>query len=236
MLETIMNELETLGNERTKKTYMSHGGREPVFGVTAGDLNKLIKKHKLKNNHELALELYATGNYDAMYLAGLIADSKKITRETVMLWLSGAYCWMIAEYTVGSVASETAFAMDLVRELIASDKELYASCGYSILSFYVAFAPDGALDKDELRSLIGKIEAEIHSSPDRVRYQMNSAITCIGTSVPDLYNEALAAGERIGKVTVDMGKTACKVPSITEKLIKAKEMNRVGFKRKTSRC
>ena len=91
MLETVMKELESLGSAQTKKTYISHGGRKPIFGVTAGDLNKLIKEYKFKNNHELALELYATGNYDAMYLAGLIADAKKITKDTVMLWLSQAY-------------------------------------------------------------------------------------------------------------------------------------------------
>jgi len=80
-----MKELESLGSAQTKKTYISHGGRKPIFGVTAGDLNKLIKEYKLKNNHKLALELYATGNYDAMYLAGLIADAKKITKDNFSL-------------------------------------------------------------------------------------------------------------------------------------------------------
>ena len=236
MLEVIMRELESLGTAQTRKTYMNHGGKEPIFGVTAGDMNKLIKKHKLKNNHKLALELFATGNYDAMYLAGLIADSGTMTKETVMLWLSQAYCWMIAEYVVGSVASETPFAMELIRELIQSEKELYASSGYSVLSFYVAFAPDQDIDKTEIRSFLERIECEIHASPNRVRYQMNGAVWAIGTSVPDLFDEAFAIGERIGKVTVDLDTSACKVPSITEKLTKAKEQNRVGFKRKTSRC
>ena len=45
MLETIMKELESLGNPQTKKTYIAHGGREPLFGVKVGDLNGLIKKH-----------------------------------------------------------------------------------------------------------------------------------------------------------------------------------------------
>ena len=31
---------------------------------------------KIKLNQELAEELYATGNYDAMYFAGIIADPK----------------------------------------------------------------------------------------------------------------------------------------------------------------
>ena len=236
MLKVIMQELESLGTAQTRKTYINHGGKEPIFGVTAGDMSKLIKKHRLKNNHELALELFATGNYDAMYLAGLIADSGRMTRETVMLWLSQAYCWMIAEYVVGSVASETPFARELIRELIQSEKELYASSGYSMLSFYVAFVPDQDLDKAELRLYLERIEREIHASPNRVRYQMNGAVWAIGTSVPDLFDEAFAIGERIGRVTVDLDTSACKVPSITEKLTKAKEQHRVGFKRKTSRC
>jgi 3-methyladenine DNA glycosylase AlkD len=231
-----MKELEVLGSEQIKKTYISHGGREPVFGVKAGDMSKLIKQYKLKNNHKLAIDLYATGNYDAMYLAGLIADADKITKETVMLWLSQAYCWMHAEYTVGSVASETPFAMELVSELVNDCNELYASCGYSILSFYVAFVLDEALNKNELRSFLHKIESKIHSSPNRVRYQMNGAVWAIGTSVPDLFEEAYVVGERIGKVSVDMDTAGCKVPSITEKLQKAKEANRIGFKRKSSRC
>ena len=208
MLDVLMKEMEALGSEQTKKTYICHGGREPIFGIKAGDLNKLVKQHKIKNNHELALDLYATSNYDAMYLAGLIADASKITKDTIILWLSQAYCWMLAEYTVGSVASETPYAMELVRELVQTENELYVSTGYSILSFYVAFAPDGALNKGELRSFLNKIEQDIHDSPNRARYQMNGAVWAIGTSVPDLYDETYAAGVRIGKVNVDMVTTA----------------------------
>ena len=56
---------------------MNHGAKEPFFGVKVGDLKKILKK--TKKNHELSLELYKTGNSDAMYLAGLMADEKKIT-------------------------------------------------------------------------------------------------------------------------------------------------------------
>jgi 3-methyladenine DNA glycosylase AlkD len=39
-----------------------------VFGVKIGDL-KVIQK-KVKKDHQLAMELFDTGIYDAMYLAG----------------------------------------------------------------------------------------------------------------------------------------------------------------------
>ena len=75
--QEILSELEKYGNEQTKRTYIKHGATEPLFGVKVQDLKKILKK--TKKNHELSLELYATGNYDAMYLAGLMADEKQIT-------------------------------------------------------------------------------------------------------------------------------------------------------------
>ena len=81
----IMTSLEEFGNEQTKKTLMNHGAQEPLFGVKVQDLKKLLKK--TKKNHDLSLELYATGNSDAMYLAGLMADEKQITREQLQ------NCW-----------------------------------------------------------------------------------------------------------------------------------------------
>ncbi|HWL23807.1 MAG TPA: DNA alkylation repair protein, partial [Ureibacillus sp.] len=40
-LETVMQELEALGKERTKKTYISNGAHEPLFGVATGAMKPL---------------------------------------------------------------------------------------------------------------------------------------------------------------------------------------------------
>ena len=78
----IMSQLEAMGNESTKKTLMKHGAREPFFGVKVEDLKKIVKI--VKKDYKLSLELYATGNSDAMYLAGLIADEKKMKKEMLL--------------------------------------------------------------------------------------------------------------------------------------------------------
>ncbi len=65
----ILKELKDFGNEGTKKVFLRHGAREPFYGVKVQDLKKVVKR--VKKNHELSIELYATGNSDAMYLAGL---------------------------------------------------------------------------------------------------------------------------------------------------------------------
>ncbi|MFA9408483.1 MAG: DNA alkylation repair protein, partial [Candidatus Dadabacteria bacterium] len=57
-LKTVMKELNELENEQTKKIYIRHGAREPLYGVKIADLKKLVKK--IRTNHALALELYDT--------------------------------------------------------------------------------------------------------------------------------------------------------------------------------
>ncbi len=74
--KTVMQELEALGKERTKKIYISNGAHEPVSRRSYRCYE--TNRKKIKINQELAEELYATGNYDAMYFAGIIADPKAI--------------------------------------------------------------------------------------------------------------------------------------------------------------
>ncbi len=43
-LEMVMQELEALGKERTKKIYQSNGAHEPLFGVATGEMKPLSGK------------------------------------------------------------------------------------------------------------------------------------------------------------------------------------------------
>ena len=56
--DEVMLFLKDHGNEQTKKIYLSHGAKEPLFGVKLGSLKEL--KKKIKTDHKLALELYNT--------------------------------------------------------------------------------------------------------------------------------------------------------------------------------
>jgi hypothetical protein len=48
----VMQELEALGKERTKKIYASNGAQEPLFGVATGEMKPIVKK--IKKNQPLA--------------------------------------------------------------------------------------------------------------------------------------------------------------------------------------
>jgi hypothetical protein len=79
-------------------------------------------------------------------------------------------------------------------------------------------------------------EQTIHEQPNRARHAMNGFVIAVGTYVPALTDLAIATGKKIGKVSVDMGNTECKVPSSPEYIEKAQKRGTIGKKRKTARC
>src|SRR6201996_4520247 len=103
-VQEIMAELESHGSESIKKILLKHGVKEPFFGVKVGDLKPIQKK--IKKDYQLAKDLYATGNADAMYLAGLIADDEKMTKKDLQTWVKQAVSNNICEYTVPWVTAE----------------------------------------------------------------------------------------------------------------------------------
>ncbi|MCM3146384.1 DNA alkylation repair protein [Brevibacillus sp. MER 51] len=233
-LEEVMQKLEAMGTEQTKKTLLRHGAKEPLFGVRVGDMKKLVKE--VKHDQQLVQALYDTGNYDAMYLAGLSVDPKSMTKERLQAWVQKASWYAPAEYTVASVAAESHFAMELAREWIESKEEMEATCGWNTYSNYLSITPDEQLDKEEIKRLLMRVKETIHQEQNRVRYTMNQFVISVGAYVRELHQEALEVAAAIGKVHVDVGQTACKVPLATEYIKKIEERGSVGKKKKTCIC
>ncbi len=232
--EEILKELAGYGNEGTKKIFLKHGAREPFYGVKVQDLKKIQKK--VKKQHQLSLELYATGNSDAMYLAGLIADETEISKSELNKWVDEAYWYMISEYTVAWVAAESKYGYELGLEWIDSNKEGIASAGWATLANYAAIKPDIELNIEVFNELLDRVEKNIHQAQNRVRFTMNGFVIAIGSYIIELTKKASSVAKNIGKVNVDMGGTACKVPFATDYIKKVADRGSLGKKRKDARC
>ncbi len=230
----VLAQLKKLGSEQTKKTLMRHGAKEPFFGVKIADLKVLQKQ--IKTDHALALELYDTGNSDAMYLAGMIADPDTFTKAQLQKWVKGAYWHMISGCTVAWVASESRFGRELALDWIDSDAEQIANAGWSTYGSILSIKPDADLDLAEIEKLLGRVKAEIGSAANRVRSAMNNFVISVGGYVAPLTAKAKATAKAIGVVEVDVGDTSCKVPDAWEYIAKIEKMGRVGKKRKHAGC
>ncbi len=181
---SILSELKKLGSEQTRKTFRRHGAPEEMFGVKVGDLKPIAKR--IRGQQQLACDLYETGNSDAMYLAGMVADGSQMTKAQLNAWARNASWYMISEYTVPAVASEHPRARDLAMKWIDAKKEHVAACGWCTYAGIVATRDDGALDLAETKSLLKRITDEIDASPGRVRYCMNGFVIAVGSYVKPL--------------------------------------------------
>ena len=230
----VLSELKKKGSESVKKIFQNHGATEPMYGVKIADL-KVIQK-KVKKDHELAMELFSTGNYDAMYLAGLIADESKMSKKDIEQWAEKSHSSGISEYTVAWVAAESDYGWGLGMKWIDSSKEKIASAGWNTLSGVIAMKPDNELDILAIKKLLQRIIKEIHSAPNRVRYTMNGFVIGVGGYIKELTKEAMETAKKIGDVYVDMGGTACKVPAAVDYIKKMEAKGYIGKKKKTVKC
>src|SRR3569833_1137505 len=222
----IMAELQANGNDGIKKILLKHGVKEPFFGVKVEFLKTIQKR--VKRDYQLAKDLFDTGNADAMYLAGLIADDARMTKEDLQHWIEKALSNNINEYTVPWVAAEGKYGYELGMEWIESKVEHIAAAGWSTLSNCIALKPASDLDINAIKALLDRVEKTIHTSPNQVRSTMNGFMMSVGIYVLPLTADAIAAAKRIGDVMVDKGDTACKVPDAITYIQKAKDRGNLG--------
>jgi 3-methyladenine DNA glycosylase AlkD len=230
----IMTELQSMGSDSIRTLLMKHGIKEPLFGVKVEHL-KIIEK-KVKKDYQLAKDLYATGNADAMYLAGLIADDAQMSAADLQTWVRQAMSQNISEYTVPWVAAGSPHGYELALQWIDAKEEHIAAAGWATLANIVALQPDAKLDIPALKALLARVVKNIAAVDDRVRMTMNGFVIALGSYVTALSADATAAAKNIGTVIVDMHGRACKVPDAAAYIEKAKGKGTLGKKKKTVKC
>nr|WP_145405469.1 DNA alkylation repair protein [Paenibacillus xylanexedens] len=230
----VMQELEALGKERTKKIYLSNGAHEPLFGVATGAMKPMAKQ--IKKNQPLAEQLYATGNYDAMYFAGVIADPKAMSPADFERWMDAAYFYMLSDYVVAVTLAETDIAQDVADTWIASGEELRMSGGWSCYCWLLGSRKDAEFEEDKLRQMLAQVEQTIHTAPERAKIAMNLFIYTVAISYVSLHDLAVETAKKVGPVQVGQDKPKSKLISASDNIQKAMERNQLGFKRKYVRC
>lgn len=227
-LQTVMARLEEMGTEQARKTYMRHGLGENTFGVSFANMKALAKE--IKKDQALAEQLWETGNFEARNMATLIADPKKISAATLDAWVRSLNSHTLTDVLTSNLAGKTKFTRELMEMWIGEqDAEFVGRSGWQMLALI-------ALSKEEVpdelfEPYVAIIEARIHSSKNRIKEAMNSALIAIGGRNDALEEQAVAAAKRIGVVDVDHGDTACKTPDAVEYIRRMKERKLAKAKR-----
>ncbi len=203
----VMAALEAAGSESTRKTYLRHGAKPPLFGVSAASQKVLMKR--IGVDHELARGLWKTGNHDAMWLAYKIADPQALSADDLDRWAKAdQISW--GAMLIAALASEGPHGRKKVREWLASPDVRLRATAWTLVA---SLASNDADEKDAwFAERLAEIERSIHSASNSEKGPMNSAVIAIGGRSPALRKAALVASRRIGPVAVDRGDTDCKTP------------------------
>lgn len=202
-----MAELKKLGTAQNRKIYARHGVGESMFGVSYANLKALTKNIKL--DHNLAVQLWESGNHDARILAMSIADPAQATSKLLEAWARDLDNYVVTD-AFSAYVSKTDLAQSKAERWMKSKNEWIATSGWNLLG-YLAMGDYGLPDK-YFEPYLNTITSDIHQQKNRVRYAMNNALIQIGSRSKGMARKATSAANKIGYVEVDHGETSCKTP------------------------
>lgn len=188
----ILKQLQALGNEKVRAINTKQGARSDQFGVKMGDIRALAKT--IKTNHELAKELWETGNIEARFLAVLIVNPKKLSAEEVDNMVRSEPFPHLADWFSSYIIKEHPDREQLRLQWMQSDHPMAARAGWSLTAGRIARSPEGL----EIPALLDRIEAEMPTAAPETQWTMNIALAYIGINHPALRERALTIGERLG--------------------------------------
>src|SRR5690242_6114147 len=129
-LQEAMAELESLGNPTMRKMYEKEGAPERVFGVKMGDIRNVAKK--IKSDHELALQLWETGNVDARLLAVLVMKPKQLWEDELDQLVADAGVSQLADWLISYVVKQHPAKETLRQRWMLTDHPWLARAGWSL--------------------------------------------------------------------------------------------------------
>lgn len=220
--DELYTQLRALGTEATRHIYLRHGFGENTFGVSYAHLGQLKKQltgrgKDKQHAHQLARQLWQSGNFDARTLATMLADPQQLSPAEADAWAAEVSNHSLADALAGLVVA-TPFARTKADEWLAASGEYPQRLGYALLG-RLALQPSTLPDAD-FAPYVARIEQQIHAAPNRAKEGMNNALIAIGSRSEALRALVEAAADRIGPVEIDHGDTACQTFDVRPYLAK----------------
>jgi 3-methyladenine DNA glycosylase AlkD len=166
-----------------------------VYGVQMGTLQSLAKR--LGKDHELALELWDSGWYEARLLAALVDDPELVTRSQMNRWASSFENWADCDTACFKLFDRTPLAWEKAVQWAASPREFVKRGGYVLMACLAQHdktAPDG-----KFLAFLPLIEKGALDERNFVKKGVNWALRGIGRRNLALNKAALAVAKRLAK-------------------------------------
>jgi 3-methyladenine DNA glycosylase AlkD len=188
----IMAELAVLEDPRLRAANAERGDDH---GVNLSAVRALAKR--LKTQHELARELWATGDTAARLLATLIGRPKAFPADELDAMIRDIRAPKLLDWFITNIVKQTRHA-EALRLRWKDDTDLVGRAGWSLTTDRVVKHAAGL----DLTALLDQIETEMKDAPAPKQWSMNHCLAEIGIRHPAHRARAIAIGEKL-KVLID---------------------------------
>lgn len=185
--EAVMRELAALEDPKLREANQRRGDDQ---GLNLTELRALAKR--LGAHHELALELWETGDVAARLLATLVGKPKAYGVDELDRMIGDIGSPKLLDWFVVNVVKPGRHA-EALRLLWKDRDELVGRAGWSLTTARVVKGAEGL----ELEGLLDQIERELKRAPLHKQWAMNHCLAEIGIHHPKHRQRAIAIGERL---------------------------------------
>ncbi|MBS1724736.1 MAG: DNA alkylation repair protein [Armatimonadetes bacterium] len=190
--QEILSRLESLGSERQREINAKNGAPANQFGAKMGDVRTVAKEAKV--GHDLAMELWSTGNLEARLVAVLSMKPKQLSeKELEDIVGEITYSWL-ADWMISYVVKQYPGKESLRAKWMDSNNATVARAGWSLTTERVVKNRDGL----DMVGLLERIEREMPGAPGLAQWTMNHCLAEIGIECPELRDRAVGIGEKLG--------------------------------------
>jgi 3-methyladenine DNA glycosylase AlkD len=186
-LKEVMRELAALEDPKMREANQRAGDDH---GVNLTHLRELAKR--FKSQHELALQLWATGNTAARLLATLVCRPKELSPAELDAMIHDIRAPKLLDWFIVNAVKPGRHAEEL-RIRWKDDDDLVGRAGWSLTTERVVKSAEG-LDLDEL---LAQIETEMKQAPAHKQWSMNHCLAEIGIHHREHRARAIKIGERL---------------------------------------
>lgn len=216
-LHEVLAKLEALGNEKVRALNIRNGADGAQYGVKLGDIRSIAKS--AKPDHDLAMQLWETGNLDARLLAILWMKPKAIPATELDRMVRSNAVLQLSDWLNSYIVKAHPDKEALRRQWMSDDHPMAARAGWSLTAERIAKQPDDL----NLPALLDRIERELADAASEPQWTMNVALANIGIYHPEHRARALAIGEALGvyrNYPTSPGCTSPFAPSWINELVK----------------
>ena len=193
-LEDVLHELRALADPRVRAK-LAHFNIHvsDAHGISAPALHALAKK--IGRDHDLAEQLYATGNHEAKCLAALVGEPGRVTSAQMNRWARDFDSWDVVDAACCYLFVFAAPAWKKTAEWSRRREEFVKRAAFSLMA-YLAYKDKNAPDAKFLTSL-AIIRRESRDSRNFVRKAVNWALRNIGKRNRALNRAAIRTAREI---------------------------------------